>query len=161
MSTAFLILPIPSAHLDQVRASGRDVSGNPVQVISDMPEQPLRCCLQNSRAGERLILFGYEPPIPGSGSPYREVGPVFAHADDCAAPPVWTAYPQEWVGHPQVLRAYDSRGWIHPATTTHNGSDPESALSTVLATPEVVTVHSRNIAHGCFMFVATTTHADN
>ncbi len=51
-----------------------------------------------------------------------------------------------------MLRAYDDRGWIHPATTVHDGSDPESAIAEVLAAPGVVEVHSRNIAYGCYMF---------
>jgi hypothetical protein len=54
-----------------------------------------------------------------------------------------------------VLRAYDDRGWIHPATRTHDGTEPERVLAEVLAEPGVVEVHSRNIGYGCFMFAAT------
>ena len=54
-----------------------------------------------------------------------------------------------------MLRAYDNRGWIHPATRVHDGSDPEAAIAAVLAEPGVVEVHSRNIAYGCFMFAVT------
>jgi hypothetical protein len=54
-----------------------------------------------------------------------------------------------------VLRAYDERGWIHPATRLHDGSDPESAIAAVLAQPGVVRVHSRNVAYGCYMFTVT------
>ncbi len=158
-STAVRIRPIPAAHLDAVRATGRDVSGRPVQTLTDAAGEPLRCCLRNARAGEQVILFGYEPPIPGDGSPYREIGPVIAHADDCAAPDGWADYPPDWRGRPQVLRAYDERGWIHPATTTHDGSDPVAALAAVLAEPGVVEVHSRNVAYGCFMFVAAAARA--
>jgi hypothetical protein len=55
---------------------------------------------------------------------------------------------------PQVLRAYDERGWIHPATRVHDGTEPERELAEVLATPGVVEVHSRNVAYGCWMFTA-------
>ena len=48
-----------------------------------------------------------------------------------------------------------SRGWIHPATRVHDGSDPEAAIAAVLGEPGVVEVHSRNVAYGCFMFVVT------
>jgi hypothetical protein len=153
-STAIQITPIPPAHLAQVRTSGLDVSRNPVVTLEEMPDEPLRCCLRNSRPGERLILFGYAPPGPVA-SPYREVGAVLAHADQCDAPPTWDTYPTHWIGRPQVLRAYDSRGWIHPATTMHDGSDPLTALRSVLAHPGVVEVHSRNVTYGCFMFIAT------
>jgi len=154
---ALSIRPIPAAELDAVRASGHDVSGRPVETLLDAVGEPLRCCLRNARAGERCILLGYEPPIPGLASPYREVGPVIAHAEDCGAPEIWDSYPPDWQGRPQVLRAYDSRGWIHPASTTHDGSDPAAALARVLAEPGVVQVHSRNVVYGCFMFAATQT----
>jgi len=153
-TTTFRIRPMPVAQLDAVRVSGHDVSGHPVETLIDAVGEPLRCCLRNARLGERCILFGYEPPIPGVASPYREIGPVIAHADDCGAPTVWDSYPLDWQRRPQILRAYDARGWIHPASTTHDGSDPAAALARVLAEPGVVEVHSRNIVYGCFMFVA-------
>jgi hypothetical protein len=115
--------------------------------------EPLRCCLRDATAGEELMLFGYEPPLPSS--PYREVGAVFAHAEPCAGAAATDAYPEGWRGRPQVLRAYDERGWIHPATRLHDGSDPESAIAAVLAQPGVVRVHSRNVAYGCYMFTVT------
>jgi hypothetical protein len=113
-------------------------------------EEPLRCCLRYAVPGEELMLFSYEPPLPDS--PYREKGAVFAHVDECGGPAA-PGYPREWIGRPQVLRAYDDRGWIHPASRAHDG-DP-AVLEEVLAQPGVVEVHSRNIAYGCFMFVAT------
>ena len=114
--------------------------------------EPLRCCLRDAAAGEGILLFGYEPPLPDS--PYREKGAVFAHAAPCAGPPDGVPYPPDWYGRPQVLRAYDDRGRIHPASRQHDGSDPVAALTAVLAEPGVVLVHSRNIAYGCYMFAA-------
>ena len=99
------------------------------------------------------MLFGYAPPIPAS--PYSEIGAVFAHASACPGPPNDDSYPADWRGRPQALRAYYDRGWIHPATTTHDGSDPEAAIAAVLAQPGVVQVHSRDVAYRCFMFVAS------
>lgn len=154
-SPSFLIHPIAGSHLDHVRESARDAWGTPVEELTDAPDSPLRCCLRNSRPGERLILFGYAPPIPGGPSPYQEVGAVFAHAEPCDGPPQWTTYPDEWLHRPQILRAYDSRGWIHPATTMHDGNEAETALREVLSAPGVVEVHSRNITYGCFMFAAS------
>ena len=54
-----------------------------------------------------------------------------------------------------MLRAYDARGWIHPSTRVHDGSDPEAAIAAVLAHQDVVEVHSRNVAYGCYMFRVT------
>ena len=115
--------------------------------------ESLRCCLRDANAGEDLVLFNYSPPLP-DGSPYQERGAVFTHAGPCAGP-ASGGYPADWVGRPQVLRAYDARGWIHPATCVHDGSDPEAAVAAVLAHPEVVEVHSRNVAYGCYMFTIT------
>lgn len=115
--------------------------------------EPLRCCLRDAAAGEAILLFNYEPPLPDS--PYREKGAVFTHALTCEGPSSVTTYPPEWVGRPQALRAYDARGWIHPSTRVHDGTDPEAAIAEVLANPEVVEVHSRNLAYGCYMFRVT------
>jgi hypothetical protein len=152
----YRIRAIPSEDLAEVRRSGLGANGTAVVELLADGGEPLRCCLRNARTGEACILFGYEPPIPGKGSPYREVGAVFAHAlpDDCEGPSVADEYPKDWYGRPQVLRAYDERGWIHPATRTHDGTDPVDALTRVLAEPGVAEVHSRNIAYGCYMFSA-------
>jgi hypothetical protein len=37
----------------------------------------------------------------------------------------------------------------------HDGTDPEAAIAKVLAHPEVVEVHSRNVEYGCYMFTLT------
>src|SRR5215468_7974841 len=114
--------------------------------------EPLRCCLRDAVAGEELVLFNYEPAVPGEASPYQEKGAVFTHAGECGGPESVTSYPRDWVGRPQALRAYDARGWIHESTHVHDGTDPDAAIASVLAHPEVVEVHSRNLAYGCYMF---------
>jgi hypothetical protein len=140
---------IPANVLSQVRQAGVDVSGTPIEHVTAEGGEPLRCCLRDAEPGTGLILFGYEPPIPKS--PYREIGAVFAHAEPCDGPGDDVGYPSEWLGRPQVLRAYDQRGWIH-AATVHDGQDPEAAIADMLDDAEVVLIHSRNVAYGCFMF---------
>ncbi|MET8155709.1 DUF1203 domain-containing protein [Sphaerisporangium sp. NPDC005289] len=148
----FGVRVLAAAALARARA-GRDASGNPPERVTAGGGEPLRCCLRDAAAGEELLLFGYEPPIPAS--PYREIGAVFAHARPCAGPAALDRYPAGWYGRPQVLRAYDARGWIHPATRVHDGSDPEAVIARMLAEPEVVEIHSRNVAYGCYMFTLT------
>ena len=149
-TVAFRVTAIPPVALDAARRSGVDASGHPVEYLVAEGGEPLRCCLRNARAGEAAILFGYAPPLPAA-SPYREVGAVFAHARPCDGPAT-EGYPPDWRGRPQVLRSYDGRGRIHWTTTVHDGTDPESVISDMLGDPEVVQVHSRNVAWGCFMF---------
>ncbi|WP_328472100.1 DUF1203 domain-containing protein [Actinoplanes sp. NBC_00393] len=146
---SYRIDAIPSSVLDEVRASGLDASGNPAEGVMASGGEPLRCCHRDATAGEDLILFGYEPPLPAS--PYREIGAVFTHAAPCAGPPSDSRYPAAWRGRPQILRAYDARGWIHPATRVDDGTDPEAAIEAILADPAVTLIHTRNVAYGCFM----------
>lgn len=153
MTASYQIHAIPATVLDNARRSGVDVSGNAVEQIISEGGEPLRCCLRDARPDERCILFGYEPPI--RASPYREIGAVFAHAERCGGPASDVDYPSDWISRPQILRAYDSRGWIHPATKMHDGSDPESVITQMLADADVVQIHSRNIAYGCYMFTVT------
>ena len=137
-------------------AAARDQSevraDNAIVRITAEGGEPLRCCLTDAVNGEPLVLFGYQPSLPQS--PYRELGPVFAHADQCEGAALTDAYPTAWRGRPQVLRAYDPRGWIRDALV-HDGSEPEAAIDGLLSDPGVTLLHSRNVAHGCFMFVVT------
>jgi Protein of unknown function (DUF1203) len=149
-NTGFQIHALPAELLDDVRAGAYD---RPVERLVAEGGEPLRCCLRDARAGEEALLFGYEPPLPDS--PYREAGAVFAHAGPCAGPDAGDVYPPDWRGRAQVLRAYDRRGWIHDATRIHDGTDPEGVIAATLADPEVVLIHSRNIAWGCYMFAVT------
>ncbi|WP_436530607.1 DUF1203 domain-containing protein [Actinoplanes sp. HUAS TT8] len=148
----FEVHALPEDVLDRARKDGADERRTDFARMTAEGDEALRCCLRGARPGEELLLFNYEPPVPSS--PYREMGAVFAHATTCEGP-AGDGYPEDWRGRPQALRAYDSRGWIHPNTRVHDGTDPEGALAAVFADPEVVQVHSRNIAYGCFMFVAT------
>ena len=152
-TTSFQVHALTSDVLDGVRASGVDVSGHPIAHLVAAGGEPLRCCLRNAEPGEDAILFGYEPLIPAS--PYREVGAVFAHAQPCDGPAHIEGYPAAWRGKPQVLRAYDRRGWIHSATQVHDGSDPEAVITGMLADPDVAQIHSRNVVWGCYMFEVT------
>ncbi|CRK58722.1 hypothetical protein [Alloactinosynnema sp. L-07] len=143
----FQIHAIPTADLTLIRATATE------QITAEGGE-PARCCLRDAVAGDDLLLANYEPPLP-EGTPYRETGAVFVHAEPCAGPESTDRYPSDWHRRPQVLRAYDARGWIHPATTVHDGTDPESAIVKQLAEPGVAWIHSRNVAYGCYMFTIT------
>ena len=145
----FGIETISDSDLDHARRTGVDVSGNPVAHVTMTGGEPLRCCLRDAEPGEAAILFGYEPRLPAS--PYREIGAVYAHATACSGPASRSEYPAAWRGRPQILRAYDRRGWIH-AARVHDGHDPESVIADLLADPAVEQIHSRNVAYGCYMF---------
>jgi hypothetical protein len=116
--TNFQIHAIPPEVFDHVRASCVDVSGNPVELLTATGSEPLRCCLRDAEGGEQVILFGYEPPIPAS--PYREVGPVFGHAEHCEGPMTSTATRRHGA---------DGHRYCGPMTATA-GSTPPPACTT-------------------------------
>ncbi|MEO7348682.1 MAG: DUF1203 domain-containing protein [Terrimesophilobacter sp.] len=150
----FTIRPVDHSEIDRARQTGIDVNGNPAaRMIADGGE-PLRCCLTDAHDGDDILLFGYRPSFPATG-PYVQAGAVFTHATECGGPGSDSTYPSDWLGRPQVLRAFDERGWIHPATTRHDGTDAPAELAELLAQEGVVEVHSLNINYGCFMFSAT------
>lgn len=147
------IQPVDPVAVELARSTRRDVNDTPVETVLATGGEALRCCLTDAARGDDLLLFGYRPHLPAA-SPYLETGAIFVHATTCVGPSSKSSYPSAWLHRPQVLRAYDRRGWIHPATTAHNGADAPTALRHVLAQEGVVEVHSRNTLHGCFMFAA-------
>lgn len=153
-STAeFRVHALPTETLADMRGRGRNAFGQRAEHVTAEGGEPLRCCLRDAEPGQALLLVGYQPPLPDS--PYREVGAVLVHAEPCAGPGDPGSYPAQWRGRPQVLRAYDARGWIHDATRVHDGQHPEAVIAEMLAHPDVALIHSRNIAWGCYMFSVT------
>jgi hypothetical protein len=150
---SFRIQPLPAAVLAAALADDAGSSQCESARLVAEGGEPLRCCLRNAHPGEELILFNYEPPM--TASPYRELGAVLAHAAGCEGAGEVDSYPADWHGKPQILRAYDERGWIHDASAIHDGSDPEGAIAKIFTQPDVVEVHSRNVVYGCFMFRIT------
>jgi hypothetical protein len=99
---------------------------------------PLRCCLRDSRPGERIALAAVTPDGPQGA--YRETGPVFVHADGCAGPEA-SGYPEDWRRRTQVFRAYDRTGAIRGGQVVPPGSGQE----------DVAFVQTRNVVFGCYM----------
>jgi hypothetical protein len=144
----FVVHAIPDAEL----VTARSGTGEDAVPVTAEGGESLRCCLRSAWEGEVLLLAGYRPPIPRG--PYVETGAVFVHATPCGGP-AEPGYPREWYGRPQVLRAYDERGWIRGTSLQHDGGDPAAAVARAFGDPEVVQVHSRNVVYGCFMFRLT------
>ena len=142
---------ISPGELDRIRAAGRDEAGNPleVQVHAD-GGAPLRCCLREARAGERLLLIAYTPP--GTAGAYAERGPVFIHADRCEGYLAAGVYPPGLAHRPQVVRAYDRQGRIADGVLVTDGHQAQGVIAELLARPEVALVHLRNVGYGCYNF---------
>jgi hypothetical protein len=109
---------------------------------------PLRCCLRDSRPGERVALVAVTPEGPRGA--YRETGPVFVHAEGCAGPQSH-GYPDDWRRRTQVFRAYDHRGAIIGGEVVPAGTGQEEVAARLLANQDVAFLQTRNVVHGCYM----------
>jgi hypothetical protein len=148
---ALLARAIPALALDELRSRGVDDLGNPMQVAAAVGEgEPLRCCLRYATAGEDITLVSYTPE--GQGV-WREVGPVYVHADTCPGP-TSSSLPPELRSGPRVLRAYRPDGSMNyeQNTLVSGDEDLEGELLRLLRDPDVSHVHVRTVLPQCFLY---------
>jgi hypothetical protein len=145
---------IDPARLDAVRRAGEDVGGNPFTAYDASGEgEPLRCCLRFARAGERIALISWAPFT--EVSPWREVGPVYVHAERCAGPE-GDGVPVGLSRGPLLLRTYHGDGSMDYAHNTLIGAEAvEPMLEDLLAHADVATVHVRTVLPQCFLYAVT------
>jgi Protein of unknown function (DUF1203) len=136
---ALLIQPLPAAHPITAWRTLVDPDGG----------APLRCCLRDSRPGERITLASVSPPGPAGA--YAETGPVYLHAEDCAGPGT-AGYPADFRSRRQVFRAYGDDGSLLGGELVEAGDGQEAVAERLLADPAVAFLHSHNVIHGCYMF---------
>jgi hypothetical protein len=147
------VLAIDPAHLDAVRASGQDGHGNDLRPFAASGQgEPLRCCLRYARPGEPIALISYAPfPRP---SVWREVGPIYIHAERCEGYPPSGALPDELATGPRVLRTYRADGSMNYEhnTVVTEAVELQPIVERLLAESEVQTVHVRTLAPQCFLY---------
>ncbi len=153
VDTTFRVQALPARDLTRIRATGLDDFGHPlrVSVADEEPGTPLRCCLREAHAGERVALISWRPLHEAPDSVYAEVGPVFVHADDCPGYHEEGSYPAGFRHRVQVLRTYSATGDMLEAVMTA-GAVAEEAIVGLFTNPDAVVVHSRNVTAGCYMF---------
>ena len=136
---SFTVTPLPASLADQ-----------PGAVVSTDNDggAPLRCCLRDSRPGERIALVRVSPP--GPSGPYAESGPVFLHADGCAGPES-AGYPDEFRTRLQVFRCYGHDGTILGGELVRPEDDQDATAERLLSDEAVAFVQTRNVVHGCYM----------
>jgi hypothetical protein len=147
---------IDSVKLEAVLATGVDEDGNPIVPFADEDGGwPLRCCLQESAAGDRLAIIAWSP-FDWTG-PYRETGPVVVHVEACpGTPDVLSRLPAELDARPMVLRPYSHDHRILYELVTHLpvGGGVGAHAARLLRNPDVAEVHGRNWTGGCYAFTA-------
>jgi Protein of unknown function (DUF1203) len=154
MTTSLTVHPIDQDRLDVVRTTGQDGFGNPFAPYAASGDgEPLRCCLRYAAPGEQIALISYAPFE--RVSPWREVGPVYVHAERCAGFGGGDL-PEQLRGGPRVLRTYRADGSMDYAHNTLVGEeDLAPALDRLLEEPEVATVHVRTVLPQCFLYAVT------
>jgi hypothetical protein len=151
--TTFVAEAIPAAELDAIRAAMRDSAGNKLSVqIDEEGGSPLRCCLRETRAGEKALLISYMPP--GGTGGYAERGPVFIHAESCGGYGTPSVYPPGLRHRSQTVRAYNEQGRIADGVLVDDGEHAERVIEELLARPDVTLVQLRNVGYGCYNFTA-------
>jgi hypothetical protein len=145
---------VDPARLDDVRRAGEDGWGNAfTPYAASGSGEPLRCCLRFATAGESIALISFAPFT--AVSPWREVGPVYVHAESCEGYP-GRGLPTELRRGPRVLRAYRADGSMNYEQNTLVGEeDLEPALDRLLDEPGVATVHVRTVLPQCFLYAVT------
>ena len=145
---------IDPARLDAVRDAGTDGFGNPFTAYDATGDgEPLRCCLRFARAGEPIALISWAPFT--EVSPWREVGPVYVHAERCVGP-AGSGIPRALSRGPLLLRTYRADGSMdYDHNTLVGADDVEPMLDDLLAEPEVATVHVRTVRPQCFLYAVT------
>ena len=135
-------------HLAYLPLTGTALGPDAQIRIDEEGGAPLRCCLRDSRVGERIALVAVSPE--GPRGPYREMGPVYVHAGRCPGP-ADSGYPEDFRRRPQVFCAYDWTGNISGGTVVPAGSGQEEAARKLLSDPRVAFVQTRNVVFGCYM----------
>jgi hypothetical protein len=147
---SFIVTPIDSNVAEAIRSSPTDAYGNELQPETQpAPGNPCRHCLRRAKEGERLVLFSYSPF--DSRNPYKEVGPVFVHANGCERYANDGAVPEDFLNRPIVLRGYDDRQRIACVAVVVDGTT-QRRIEELLADPAVAFVHARSFTHGCYLF---------
>lgn len=159
----FRIHPIDESLALRVRETLRDpIYGLPVRVEPATGYGPCRLCLRTFIPGEPRILFLYNAFSTDQEADLA--GPVFIHANGCAAYAEQSMFPQEVAALPIVFHAYDG----HRRRISEIVPAPGAAaavLESMLASPNVDFIHVRNTEAKCYIArverARTTAHQPN
>jgi hypothetical protein len=155
IATEYRTLPIAPDVLETLRT--RDDAGRRPEVGVDADGgSPLRCCLRRALPGERVALASYSPlrrwaaATGAAPGPYEETGPVFIHAEPCAA---FAGGSLPLMDGRRVFRAYDAEGRIVSGRLVEPAEDHQQVLAGVFASDHRIRlVHVRAVEFGCFLY---------
>lgn len=157
--TGLTLHPIDPSDLEVIRRDHRDRFGHRVEEFVSHGDDQLRCCLRLSQDGERLWVIAHAPLT--VLRPWREVGPVFVHAEPCRGYEPGSGFLRYLGTRPRVLRSYTADQAMYYARNcvTEAGDDLVQVLQGLFEDPAVAEVHLRNLEAQCFIARVTRTHA--
>jgi len=147
--------PMDTATADHLRSGGLDSNGNlPERKISDGIGVPCRCCMKIVDKGEPYLVAAWRPFTKTHA--YAETGPVFLHAESCAAEPVQLGELPAFLQSPDyILRGYDSDERIVYGTAGVIKLEAMTArIEELLCEPAVKAVHIRSSRNNCYHYRA-------
>ena len=146
----FRTIPIPSAIAETARRDARSPQyGHPAHVERAKGYGPCRLCLDTFRVGEEdRLLFTYNPFAELDA--YPSPGPIFVHADGCAAFAADEGFPASLRQLPLTLEAYAAGRWLVARERVAHG-DVEGAVARLFAHAAVLYLHVRNTEAGCYI----------
>lgn len=146
---AIRFLPIQTETAAALWDGGTDSYGmRPERRISDGDGVPCRHCLEGVRAGEPYLVFAHRP-FPAL-QPYAETGPIFLHADPCAAFSGAGA-PSMLDSRDYILRGYDAHDRIVYGTGAVTPTEEIPAYAEMLlARTDIAYVHVRSARNNCY-----------
>jgi hypothetical protein len=142
---------MPSEMAAGYRAGMPDANGMaPERHVSVDGTEPCRHCLGTIGKGEAYLILAYRP-FPALQA-YAELGPVFIHAEACAAyDGEGLPVREQRAGSGRILRGYgyDDRIVYGTGVVVAN-AEIEAKATAILAREDVAYVHMRSAANNCF-----------
>jgi hypothetical protein len=114
-------------------------------------KMPCRQCLGLIDEGEPMLLVAYRP-FPAL-QPYAETGPIFLHAEECAAYAAIETMPPMLDSPDYIVRGYasDDRIVYGTGAVTPTPAVIERARL-LLARPDIAYVHVRSARNNCYQY---------
>lgn len=142
---------MPSDQAGHLRDGGNDAHGQTPQIaVSDGDGLPCRHCMQMIEKGAAYLIVSHKPF--STTQPYAEQGPIFLHAEFCAAYKDDGNLPSVFDSPTFIIRGYDASERIISGT----GSVVErrsvvSKSQQLLDNPQARFVHIRSASNNCWL----------
>ena len=145
----FIVRGLTQELTDEVRRTGLSPGyGHPTHVEVARGTGPCRCCLEPFVTGrDTRMLFTYRPP--GDGDSLMAPGPVFIHAQHCAA---WSgmAFPDALRALPLAFEARSAGSRVSDFSA-QNGESAETQIEQLFRDSRTQWIQVRHAQAGCYI----------